>query len=499
MTIQRTTLYLVATAVLVTLCACSRPFQQAATPTRAELVSTATRSPTPYTVTDASSPTDIPASPANTDAPATPANTDIPASPPNVVLIVADSLRADHVTSYGYHRQTTPNLDTLIARQGVRFQNATTPSPWTCPANASILTGRTPSSLGATWETIKETVPAKANTLAEYLQQAGYYTAGFVNTYCLKGKLGFAQGFNHYDDSLSDRPGSNKARASEVNALVINWLQNTWQSQSSDTQPLFLFLYYFDPHVWYTPLPPYDTLYDTTYTGTLTGDVYQDGKDVISGKIVPSARDLEHLLALYDGEMTYWDVYLGEMVSYLQDAGVLNNALIIVTADHGEMFGEHGKWTHGNALYKEVIQIPLLMRYTGVISPGLVLETPAQNMDLTPTILDWAGLPMPEGLQGISLRPFVLKQTPPPARNTFSELDGITGSRNQFYWLAPRVDLRSIQRDGWKLIHHVGDEGSDELYLLQPFSPYETNNLLPTESGRAQELRQDLVNWFGLH
>jgi arylsulfatase A-like enzyme len=438
-------------------------------------------SPTP-TVTDSAHPTQ-----------------ETPIFPPNVIVIIADALRADHVSAYGYQRQTTPNLDALIADQGVHFQDATTTSPWTCPANASMATGRSPSSLGATWETIRDTLPSEASTLAEYLHTAGYYTAGFANTYCVKAKLGFDQGFDHYDDSLSDRPTSDKARAEEVNHLVIDWLQNTWTRELSGTQPLFLFLYYFDPHGWYDPLPPYDTLYDATYTGTLTPEVYRDGEVVVSGDIVPMARDVEHLLALYDGEITYWDVHLGQLLAYLQDIHISDNALIVVTADHGELFGEHGVWVHGNALYEEVIRVPLLMRYTGIISPGQVIDVSVQNMDLMPTILDWVGLPVPEDVQAVSLRPIVEGRagTADITRPIFSEVDAVTDPQNSFYWIASRVDLRAIQRGEWKLVHHVEHWNDDELFLLQPFSPYEVDNLLSTNPEQAQELRRELFNWFG--
>jgi arylsulfatase A-like enzyme len=420
-------------------------------------------------------------------------------SPPNIVLIIVDALRSDHVSAYGYHRGTTPNLDALISDQGVRFQNATTTSPWTCPANAAIMTGRTPSSLGVSWETMANSIPEEAVTLAEYLHDAGYYTAGFANTFCVKGRLGFDQGFDLYDDSLSDHKSSNKARANVVNNLVINWLETTWAPELSGTQPLFLFIYYFDPHTWYDPLPPYDTLYDATYTGTLTAEVYRDGQDVVSGQIVPTTRDIEHLIALYDGETTYWDAHLGQMLAHLEGMHLLDNALIVVTADHGEMFGEHDQWAHGSSIYEEVLRVPLLMRYTGIISPGLVVETPVQSMDLMPTIIDWVGLPIPTDLHATSLRSLTQGGTSSIARAVFSEVDALNLPDHPLYWTASRVDLRAIRRAEWKLIHYVGDWDADELYLLQVSSPYETDNLVLSEPDLTCELRQDLLYWFDIH
>ncbi len=476
------------------------PTDTAAPPSPTAEAEAPTQPPSPTAQPAVDSPTPLP-TPTDTPLPtatptASPSPVPVHTSPPNIILIVVDSLRADHVSGYGYPRQTTPNLDAFMVSQGAIFAEATTTSPWTCPSNAALMTGRMPSTVGATWGKIGDSLPAREETLAEHLSAAGYVTAGVASCYCTKGRLGFDQGFDHYDDVLSDRPGSNKARASEVNARAIDWLESR-RYQRMASQPLFLFLYYFDPHLWYTPLPPYDTLYDPTYDGPLTGEVYKDGRDVVEGRIVPTARDVEHLLALYDGEITYWDAQIGQMLAYLQDNHFLDNAIVIVTADHGEMFGEHNAWTHGNTLYGEVVRIPLMVRYTGVIPPAMD-ETPVHNIDIMPTLLDWAGVPVPAAVQGTSLRSLLESQTPLPGHDVFSELDGITDPSSQFYWLAPRVDLRSIQRQNWKLIHHVGDINADELYELHSSSPYETENLLSVEPDLANQLRIDLQRWFGL-
>jgi len=117
-----------------------------------------------------------------------------------------------------------------------------------------------------------------------------------------------------------------------------------------------LYLYYFDPHVWYNPPAPYDTLYDATYTGTLTADVYQDSRPVVEGNLILTPRDIEHLIALYDGSITYWDTHFGEMMAFLDSMGLLANSIVILTSDHGEMFGEHGLWAHRGSLYEEIPQ-----------------------------------------------------------------------------------------------------------------------------------------------
>lgn len=422
-----------------------------------------------------------------------------PVNPPpqNIILMIVDSLRADHVSAYGYEWPTTPDLDALLAAQGVRFERTIATSPWTCPSLAAMLTGHMPSYLGVTFSTQKTSIRPEFTTLAEYLQEAGYTTAGFVPAYCTKGRFGFNQGFDLYDDSLSDHTGSNKARAEMINQRAVQWLEQEYAPRTGSKR-LFLFLYYFDPHVWYDPLPPYNALYDPDYSGALTPAVFAHGGDVVSGKIVPTARDVAHLLAMYDGEITYWDAQVGEMLAYLQANHYLDNTLIVVTADHGEMFGEHSKWVHANGLNEEVLRVPLLMRYTGVIPSGSIVEAPSQNYDLMPTILDWAGVSLPGDLQAMSLREASLGGVVDMERPLFSEIDGVTNKRDDFYWIAPRTPLRSIEQAGWKLIHSPGHAELDELYLLQPASLYETENLIQEQSQRLDSMLYLLNAWFGL-
>ena len=423
------------------------------------------------------------------------------ASPPpqNIILIMVDSLRSDHVSSYGYSRNTTPYLDAFVTSAGVRFEHVISTSPWTCPSVAAMFTGRTPTSLNSTFKTMNYALPRSAKTLAEYLREVGYYTTGYASTFCVQSKRGFSQGFDHYDDTLSTRPSNNKALASEVNERAMKWLQEQYLPKIKEKKPLFLFLYYFDPHVWYDPPPPYDMLYDPEYTGPLTPEVYGVAQDVVEGRIVPTERDIEHVQALYDGEVSYWDAQLGQMLIFLQENHLLDNALIIVTSDHGEMFGEHGKWMHGNSLYQEVLRVPLVMRYTGVIPAGEVVTAPVQNFDLFPTILEWVGLPIPEELGSISLRDISLGVPRDEGRPLYSEIDAINDPSHPLNWNAPKVSLHSIQEGEWKLIHHLGNPADDELYQLAPSSIYEGQNTLADHPDISQHLLDLLVNWFGLN
>lgn len=417
---------------------------------------------------------------------------------PNIVVIVVDTLRIDHVSAYGYGRATTPNLDTRVANEGVRF-NANTVSPWTCPSNAALMTGRFPSTLGTSWDTMGTSVPANETTLAEYLQGAGYYTAGFTSRpYCVRGNLGFSQGFDHYDDGvLTGIPTQEESILAEtLNSYIFNWLDTTWTSTISGTQPLYLFAYYFDPHTWYDPPAPYDILYDPTYTGTVTAEIFGHGETAKSGELVLSARDVEHLLALYDGEITYWDAQLGMLLDKLESLGLLDNTLLVVTADHGEMFGEHGEWSHAGSLYEEVVQVPLLMRYSGVITPGLQISTAVQSMDLMPTILDYTDITPTTSIQAISLRPLISGQTVTPTRAIYSEVDAIRNPASPLYWVSPPDDLRSVRQDNWKYIAHLLTPQADELYQLEAASPYEQENLVLQEPEKAQVMYWQVLGQF---
>jgi arylsulfatase len=415
-------------------------------------------------------------------------------APANIIMVIVDAVRSDHLSSYGYARQTSPNLDTWFGSQGARFDHSLSTTVWTYPSNAAILSGRSPSNTGTiSW--YSNALPGDVTLLSQYLQTAGYYTAGFVTTGFLRETRGFNRGFDYYDDSLTyNHPSSYRGVAEELNDLATAWLDN-W---SAYTQPLFLLLYYFDPHTWYYAPPPYDTMYDPDYAGPLTAEVYADAQEVVAGNIIPTPEDIEHLKAIYDGEITYFDDYLHQMMSYLDNKQLLDNSLVLLTADHGDSFGEHGKWNHGGGLYHEELRVPLYMRYPGVIPAGHVVTDPVQGIDLVPSVLDWAGLSIPAEIEGISLRSLAENQFSGLSRDLFFALDGLTDPGHYSHWISPRHHQRAIQRDGWKYIHHFRNSHLDELYLLNAASQYETDNVIESDPQRAQEMKGAILEYFNL-
>ncbi len=409
---------------------------------------------------------------------------------PNVIFIVVDALRADHVSAYGYERPTTPHLDAFMAG-GVRFAEATTASSWTYPSNAAMLTGRMPTRIRMNdWASLTAFVPPEELMLAEALRNGGYRTVGFVNNFFLDQQFGMAQGFDHYQRLVASE------RAEDLNQMAFDWLD---AGGAAGDQPLFMFMYYYDPHSWYDPPSPYDTLYDPDYTGGLSPDVFQHGEAIVSGEIVPSERDVEHTIALYDGEITYWDAHLNQFLNRLSAEGLLKNTLVVVTSDHGQMFGEHGKWVHRNSLYEEVLRVPLFLHYPGALPASKVIDAPVFTGDLMPTILNLAGLPIPAGLDGANLVPLIQGLDEDLThRPIYAEMEGEPLPSSLGYWIAPRNDLRSVKEDGWKYIFERNNPDGNALFEVRDVSVYEETNLLGDYPQKAGGYQDKLYDWFRL-
>lgn len=318
---------------------------------------------------------------------------------PNVVLIVIDSLRPDHLGCYGYQRPTSPRIDRL-AGEGALFECVVSSSGWTLPAHATLFTGLCDSVHGCT-DTDRR-LHEKHYTLAERLRDTGYATAGFFSGPYLHPVFGLNQGFETYVDctsyaELSDRTAAESGTVEgeaiwdamhrdvtnpTVVARVRQWLHDNRR------RPFFLFVHMWDVHFDFLPPPPYDTLFDPGYAGPITGAGFLVDDRI--NKDMPR-RDLDHLIALYDGEIAWTDAHLGQLLDELAALGLLENSLLVVTADHGTAFFEHQLKGHRNSLYDEVIRIPLLVRWPPRIPPGLRIRQQVRMIDLLPTIVDLIG------------------------------------------------------------------------------------------------------------
>jgi choline-sulfatase len=356
----------------------------------------------------------------------------------DVFLITIDTLRADHVHCYGYENIQTPALDGL-AKDGIRFSQAFTPSPITNTSHTSILTGLLPSSHGVT----DFAVPLAPThpTLAELLKGDGYQTAAFIGAIILDSKTlapGLDRGFDFYDN-FPEHPQT-KSRWGRVERRGMEVVQHaeTWMA-AHPAGSHFVWIHLYDPHDPYEPPPPYLQTYEDR---------------------------------LYDGEIAYADSALGWFIGYLKKTGRYDNALIVVVGDHGEGLGEHHEDTHGIFLYDSTTHVPLIIKtpvkFPAQGHPDQVVKAQVRTTDILPTIADWMGIPPPAQLDGASLKLY-MNGTEEKDRTAFGETDYPL----RFGW-AP---LRSVRADGFKFI----EAPRPELYDLQADPGEIANHYRPSD------------------
>jgi arylsulfatase A-like enzyme len=325
---------------------------------------------------------------------------------PNVILISIDTLRADHVSAYGYARQTTPSIDRL-ASNGIRFANASSQSSWTLPSHISLMTSSYPHVHGV-HDDDRRLGPG-SQTLAESLGRAGYETAGFVSWLYVGPLFGFDRGFDRYT-ALIDRgaiefaSGGGARPAAAVTDAAIGFLREPRE------RPFFLFVHYFDPHMDYRPPKPYDELYDPGYAGSADGSwswtqPYNDAVTTNAREVAP--RDREHMEALYDGEIRYVDSAIGKLLDAVERLVGLDECLIVLVSDHGEEFDDHGSMEgHGVTHYEEVLHVPLIVRLPGRRHAETVVDEPVELIEVGPAILEELGLDRPPSFHTRSLARF---------------------------------------------------------------------------------------------
>jgi arylsulfatase A-like enzyme len=413
---------------------------------------------------------------------------------PNIVVIYLDALRPDHLGAYGYARETSPNIDS-IAENGVLFRDVYAQSPATYPSVHSTLTSKYASS----FLYIRKCVLERQHlTLAEILKNRGYRTVGISSspivvrqeTHFALG--GFEQGFDRFDDDVYSGDGGPwdwQFRSAEgVVDKAVNWLDDQRGGK------FFLFLYIMDPHCDYRCPEPFNSRFDPDYddkTYVAAGDpTFYEVKLLKGIDAGLEPRDIEHFEALYDGEIAYADAQIGRVLERLRQSDLADDTLIVFLSDHGEEFFEHGGVKHGYTLYDEVIRVPLIMSYPGVLPEGATIDDRlVQLLDVTPTILDVAGIPRPPFMQGASLLPLIDGEDAEWRDHAISE--------------ALFVDGKSIITDRWKYIHYYGTE-LESPYLTQKYrsvrelfdlqaDPDETINLYETNRELAERLHARLL------
>jgi arylsulfatase A-like enzyme len=409
-----------------------------------------------------------------------------PAGAPNVLLVSIDTLRPDHLGSYGYPRATSPTLDGL-ATEGARFTTVLSPTSWTLPAHVTLLTALPPEVHGVVEDGLR--LDEGVVTLAEVLRARGYATAGFVSGPYLDAGYGFARGFDHYDDYSAvrfSRPAVHQAHSSpRLLAIVSAWL-DAWDA-TSPRRPFFAFVHMWDVHYDFNPPPPYDTMFDPGYTGHVTGDDFEFGTAVHAGM---DARDLAHVIALYDGEIAHTDAWVGRILDTLRRRHVLDETIVVVTSDHGEEFFEHGKKGHRNALYDESVRVPLFVRFPARIPAGTVVDRQVRLLDVAPTILALSDTPLPP--------PFGLAQTRAPDAGTslvpwLSPTPPAAPPVPAFASLEPQAQA-AIRHDNQKLILNPLATPQQQLFDLTT-DPKEQTDKAGSDPTSVHSLHTALTTW----
>jgi arylsulfatase A-like enzyme len=415
---------------------------------------------------------------------------------PNIVFILIDALRADHLPIYGYSRQTAPNL-TAFARRGMTFTRMYAQAPSTRPSVATIFSSLYPTVHKVNYE--RDFLPESVTVLPEILRAAGYKTFGVSANANVSPTFGYSQGFDEFwvwktesafrltmmgrvaEDVLGPNllgrilreQGEIVPQADAITDITLKWVSQ------SGKEPFFLYLHYIDPHEPYGPPPPYDQAFD-----------YRSDPPIRTGGIDPltllsNGQDRERvgrILDQYDGEILYADHHVGRLLKGLEDMGVLDKALVIVTADHGEEFLEHGNDSHGRSTYEEVLRVPFLVYWQGKVPAGAMYDGTVRLIDVMPTIPALLGMKPPNEIQGRSFAAQLVKPTDPePERQLFAQV------------VQDSFELEMVRDGRYKLIRHLRGphQGHEELYDLEQ-DPLERTNLAPKALAEVAVLRQEL-------
>jgi arylsulfatase A-like enzyme len=418
----------------------------------------------------------------------------LPQDSPNVILIVVDTLRADHLASQGYPRPTSPNIDRL-ASEGVQFRTAISPSSWTIPAMGSLLTGRSPGEHGAV--DVEDELVGTYPTVGEFLQSRGYLTAAFsANTYNFTPRGGFGRGFIRFDwlfrsvstafartyfGSVANhrliqlglkKQLLGRRSAEDVNSAVLHWINKY-------NRPFFVVLNYFDTHDPYLPPEPYLSRFARAPAGGRINSI-ADILPTLTPQQLQAERDA------YDGAIAYVDDCIGQLLAELKTRGRLANTLVIVTSDHGESFGEHGLLAHAHSLHWELIHVPLIFWWPDHLPAGVRIDQPVSTAALPLTLStllsrsDGRSSPFP----GPSLA--ALWSSPSPALPWPEPRSELAHLRTPPSFPSSHGSSKSLVRSNWHCILH--ERFGLELYDWTLDPDESRNRFLDPALGRVRSL-----------
>jgi arylsulfatase A-like enzyme len=332
----------------------------------------------------------------------------------NVVVLLIDTLRASKVQAYyPKTRVKTPTID-AFASGGTLFERSQSPENWTKPAVASVLTSLHPATHKTKQDASK--LPKSALMLSEVYQKAGFETASFIANGYVSNAFGFDQGWDHYTNYIREARNTN---ASNVFGEAEGWIEKNKDGR------FFVYIQTIDPHVPYDPPAKFLEMYDPEpYNGQVRNrrtHLMLDDAKKNPKKYTFTKRDKERIEALHDGEISYHDEYFGKFLAKLRELGLDENTIIVVTSDHGEEFQEHGSWGHGHSVYQELLGVPLMFRWPGVIPANARIGPVVSTLDIGPTVLEATSVPIPKEFEGRSLLGFMRGDWPAGPYVAFSD------------------------------------------------------------------------------
>ncbi|MCG6962125.1 MAG: sulfatase [Acidobacteria bacterium] len=405
-----------------------------------------------------------------------PASTGHVSAHPSILLVTVDTMRADHLQVYGYARPTAPYL-TSLAKDATVWTHAYSTSSWTVPSVTSLLTGVYPASHGVVHGVMRgghvfeqEVIPDDLPRLAEALKAAGYSTFGVTANGHLDREHGFARGFDHFTCIGIGTAG-------QVNAVVRSWAS----AIRSSPGPVFMWLHYFDPHYPYHWRQPWSSRFGSNPTPhelQLIGEIMHTWPKAPPEINRNRKRYLVVGKGLYDAEIRYWDTSFQQL---LQQIPELATYLLVVSADHGEEFWDHGRLGHGVDLFNETVRVPLIIRLPGG-GPAVERAEPVSLLDLPPTLVEAAGGKIPSNWQGRSLWQSMVTGKPVPPRPLLADLDRFEDKPRQLALITSR--FKFIFNDGTK---------SEKLFDLSS-DFHEKRNLSGMDPQEARKMYTELAD-----
>jgi len=394
-----------------------------------------------------------------------------------VIILLIDALRADYLGCYGHDQVVSPNID-KFAEESVKFTQVISQSTFTKTSIASLFTSRYPYQHKVYWgNTMDESnnitsdiLSEDENTLAEVLLQQAVVPVAWIHNPHLNSYMGFGQGFVEYHEQQGD--------INVINERFLKWLND----EGKDYR-FFSYIHYIDLHDPYKPKPPYDTMYGV-HSDFYSGIDFKNWgtylHEIRSGERTLEQKDVDQLISYYNGLITYIDKKVGMLLNDLKNTGVYDNSLIILTADHGDGFMEHGFISHSTKPYDELLKVPLIIKFPDSEYAGKVIHDQVELIDIMPTILGFMGIEIVEGVEGTTLLNY-LKQN--------AKVKEINLSQYSISEIAERdsYPISAVRTEDYKYIHFQNQE--DEFYDLRT-DPLEQNNIIDVNREEAEKFHK---------